>query len=186
MEYKEAKQKIKVIFIPGNGGDGSTSYGWFPYIKDELEKFGFEVISPVFPDGVLARARFWLPFIGSLGADENAILIGHSSGAIATMKYVEDHKIFGSVLVSVYHTDLNLESERLSNYFDLPFDWQKIRDNQKFIIQFNSANDPYISVDEARFVHDKLRTDYYELSEGHFQQEKFPELIEVLKKFILN
>jgi hypothetical protein len=29
-------KKIKVIFLPGNGGDGNTSYGWFPFVKEEL------------------------------------------------------------------------------------------------------------------------------------------------------
>lgn len=177
------KKNIKVIFVPGNGGDGNTSYGWFPYVKNELEKQGIQVVSPVFPDGRLARAEYWLPFIESLRTDENTILIGHSSGAIAAMKYAEGHKILGSVLVSTYYTDLGLESERLSNYFNKPFDWQKIKENQKFIIQFNSTNDHFIPIEEAHFVHDKLGTDYYELTEGHFQQTNFSQLIQVLKKY---
>lgn len=54
-------QKLKIIFLPGNGGDGNTTYGWFSYIKTELEKLGCEVIAETFPDGVMARASYWLP-----------------------------------------------------------------------------------------------------------------------------
>jgi len=181
---KEEIKNIKVIFIPGNGGDGNTFYGWFPYIKKELEKLKIEVISQTFPDGNFARAKHWLPFIKELGADENTILIGHSSGAIAAMKFAEDNKIFGSVLVSAYYTDLGLESERVSNYFHKLFDWQKIKNNQKFIIQFNSTNDHLIPISEARFVHGKLDTDYHELAEGHFQQTNFHQLITAIKKYL--
>lgn len=35
----------KVILVPGNGG-GSTEEEWFPWVKNELEKRGCEVISP--------------------------------------------------------------------------------------------------------------------------------------------
>ncbi len=89
---------MKAIFIPGNGG-GTPKDNWFPYLKRELEKLGITVIDQNFPDSDLARAKYWLPFIKTLGADENTILVGHSSGATAAMCYAEKNKILGSVLV---------------------------------------------------------------------------------------
>ena len=84
-----------------------------------------------------------------------------------------------------YHTDLGVISEKLSGYFKKPWDFDAIKQNQKFIIQFNSTNDPHILIAEARFVHEKLNTDYHELSQGHFYpQDTFPELIEAVKKYI--
>lgn len=72
----------KVIFIPGNGG-GSPNDNWFPSVKGELEAAGLTVIAEEFPDNDLARASFWIPFlINELNADENTILIGHSTGAM--------------------------------------------------------------------------------------------------------
>ncbi len=178
-------QKIKVIFIPGNGGDGRTDENFFPYIKNELEALGCEVTSPIFPDGMLARAKYWLPYIEELGADENTILIGHSSGAIASMRYAENHRILGSVLVAGYYTDLGVIGEKLSGYFSKPWDWDAIKHNQKFIIQFNSINDPHIPIDEAHFVSVKLTSDYHELNRGHFYPEDtFFELIESIKKYL--
>ena len=92
--------KIKAILIPGNGGS-TPNEGWKPYLERELPKLGIEVVNKQFPDAVLARAEYWLPFIKELGADENTILIGHSSGAVAAMRYVETNKIilsFGGCL----------------------------------------------------------------------------------------
>ena len=174
-------KKIKVIFLPGNGGDGNTSYGWFPYIKNELEKMSYEVINPVFPDGVLARKNYWLPFLEKFNPDENTILIGHSSGAVAIMRYTENHNIFGSVLIAPCYTDLMLESEEASGYYNTPWNWDDIKKNQKWIIQFSSINDNFIPIEESRFIHENLGTEYYELNQGHFVGSTLPELIEVIK-----
>ncbi|HWC57950.1 MAG TPA: alpha/beta hydrolase [Candidatus Paceibacterota bacterium] len=170
---------VKIIFIPGNGGGNPTKDHWFPYVKEIFEKQGIEVISKPFPDSFLARQRIWLPYIEKLGADENTILIGHSSGAIAALRYAEKSKILGSVLVSGYHTDLHHPLEIASGYFRKPWQWDAIRRNQQFIIQFNSSDDDFIPIEEARFVHEKLDSDYTEFSDrGHFFQNTFPEIIE--------
>lgn len=114
-------QPIRIILIHGNGGSKPTD-NWFPYIKLELEKTGVEVIAPQFPDADLARASYWIPFLkNDLKSDENTILIGHSSGVIAAMYFAEKHKLFGSVLIGAYHTDLGFEKEKLSGYFDKPW-----------------------------------------------------------------
>lgn len=177
---------MKVIFIPGNGG-GSPNDNWFPYLKEELEKLKIEVIASEFPDNQLARESYWIPFLKNvLKADAKTILVGHSSGAIAAMRYAETNRLLGSVLVGGYHTDLGLPTEKQSGYFDRPWDWPSIMQNQKWIIQFASVNDPWIPIEEARFVHGKLNTEYHEfVDQGHFggdyKKLVFPELFEALK-----
>ena len=124
-----------------------------------------------------------MPFIKELGADENTILVGHSSGAVAAMRYAEKNKILGSILVGVCYTDLGEESERVSGYFDHPWDWGSIKNNQKWIVQFASTDDPYIPIEEARYVHEHLQTDYREHTDrGHFMDLEFPELITAIKE----
>ena len=176
---------IKVVFIPGNGG-GSPKDSWFPYLKEHLEKLDVQVIAEEYPDNVLARESYWIPFLkNDLKVDEKTILIGHSSGAIAAMRYAEKNTILGSVLVGAYYTDLGMETEQQSGYFDRPWDWDAIKANQKWIIQFASTDDSWIPIEEARFVHEKLNTEYYEFdNQGHFGGDydkiTFPELLEAL------
>jgi predicted alpha/beta hydrolase family esterase len=171
---------MKAILIPVNGGATPEDF-WFPYLERELPKLGIEVINKQFPDAMLARSEYWLPFIKELGADEETILIGHSSGALAAMRYAELSPILGSVLVGTAHTDQGDANEKASHYFDAPWNWDAIKHNQKWIIEFHSTDDPYIPVEEARFVHEQLSTDYHEYSDkGHFQLIEFPELIEAL------
>lgn len=171
----------KVIFLPGNSGC-TTHENWFPSVQTELEAAGLEVVAKTFPDPQLARESFWIPFIeNELKADENSILVGHSSGAIAAMHFAETHKIFGSVLVGTYHTDLGLDTEKAAGYFNRPWNWDAVRSNQRWTIIFASQDDPWIPVGEPRFVHQQLGCEYHEFTnQGHFGGDyvkpDFPEL----------
>lgn len=182
--------KQNIILIHGNGGS-TVSDIWFPWAKAQFEKLGLDVRAQTMPDNVLARATKWLPFIENvLRADENSIIIGHSSGAVAAMRYAETHKLQGSVLIGACYTDLGDKEEKLSGYYDKPWQWEKIKANQKWIAQFASTDDPWIPIEEARYICEKLDTDYHEYTnQGHFggdyDKKTFPELIAAVKKHIL-
>ena len=172
----------RVIFIPGNY-NSSTNENWFPSVKQELESHGLTVTSPTnYPDPQLARAAFWLPFIHEeLKPDENTILVGHSSGALAAMRYAEQHKILASVLVGVCHNDLGIETERVSGYYEQPWQWEKQKSNQKWTVIFASQDDPWIPIEQPRFVQHNLNCEYHEFTnQGHFGgdyvKSTFPEL----------
>ncbi len=127
-------QHLKIILIHGNGG-GTPHDNWFPYAKKEFEKLGLCVVAEQFPDNNLARQSYWLPFLKEkLKADGNTILIGHSSGGVAALRFAELNPLFGTVLVGVNHTDLGVDMEKKSGYYDKPWQWQKIKKNQKWVI----------------------------------------------------
>lgn len=179
-------QKIKAIIIPGNGG-GKPTDNWFPYVESELSQLSIDVINVEFPDSVLARESYWIPFLkNDLKADGNTILIGHSSGAIAAMRFAEQTPILGSVLVGTYYSDLGMETEKVSGYFNRPWNWEAIKQNQKWIGVFASTDDPWIPIDEPRVLRDKLDADYFEYTDrGHFggdyYKPEFPELVAYIK-----
>lgn len=179
-------EKLKIILIHGNGGATMDNH-WFPYIKDEMTKLNIPVIARNFPDPELARMKFWLPFLkNELEADEYSVLIGHSSGALAALRYAEENKILGSVLVGVMHTDIGDEQEKLSGYFDAPWNWEAIRENQQWIIQYASTDDPWIPIEEPRYIHDQLKSEYHEFTEwGHFMTPTIPDLVNILKEKLM-
>lgn len=173
---------FKVILLHGNGGC-SPSDAWYPWVERELSALGLEVINTQFPDSVKARAQFWLPFLDDLGADANTILIGHSSGAVAAMRYAETHRLLGSVLVGVCHSDLGDAFEAQSGYYAAPWQWQQIRDNQQFIAIYNSTDDPHIPISEARHVAAQLKASYFEFTDrGHFIDSQLPEVVDFVRR----
>lgn len=173
---------LKVIMIHGNGG-ATAAHHWFPETRKFLEDKGVKVICETFPDNEVAHEAVWVPQIRKLGADENTILVGHSSGAVAAMRFSETSKILGSVLVGASQSDLGDKTEKESGYFNRPWDWRAIRFNQKWILQFASIDDPFIPIEEPRFIRKQLQSDYHEyMDKGHFMSPSFPELLVELEK----
>ena len=159
-------------------------------MRDELKGRGYEVIAEDMPDPVAAHANVWLPHIDQvLKADQNTIIIGHSSGAVATLRYLENHKLLGAIIIGTNYTDMGEESEKESGYYTAPWQWEKIKSNARWIVQFISSDDPYIPKDETKLIHEKLNTEYHELTgRGHFMTDQnplnstFPEILDVLEK----
>lgn len=176
----------KIIVIHGNGYS-TPNDNWIPFVKAQLEAAGYIVITPQFPDAPHAREKYWIPFLkDTLNADEDTILIGHSSGALAALRFAEKNKIYGSVLIAAMHTDLGIESERVSGYYNRRWDWETIKNNQQWILQFASKDDPWIPIAEPRHIHKQLSTEYYEFAnQGHFggdyHKPTFPELVDAVK-----
>uniref|UniRef100_A0A8B9WRP3 RB binding protein 9, serine hydrolase n=1 Tax=Bos mutus grunniens TaxID=30521 RepID=A0A8B9WRP3_BOSMU len=106
----------KAVIIPGNGGEDVAAHGWYGWVKRELEQIpGFQCLSKNMPDPITARESIWLPFMEmELHCDEETIIIGHSSGAIAAMRYAETHRVYAIVLVAAYTSDLGDANERAS------------------------------------------------------------------------
>ena len=175
----------RILLIHGNGGSTAADI-WLPYVERELSALGHVVINRTFPDNVKARAQYWLPFIEELGADEHTILIGHSSGAVAAMRYAETHRLLGSVLVGVCHTDLGDAGEAASGYYRTPWDWPRIRENQQWIGIFHSTDDPHIPAAEPRYVAAQLKCSYFEFTDrGHFvDSREFPEVVSFVDRML--
>lgn len=153
----------RVIILPGNGCSNVQDANWYGEIQRELirSKLFSEVILENMPDPYGAKESIWLPFvINELKVDKNTIVIGHSSGAVAAMRLLESHSLFGCVLVSACWTDLGDEGERLAGYYNRPWNWESIRANASWIIQYHSIDDPFIPRAEADHVATHLATEY--------------------------
>ncbi len=148
-----------------------------------MEKAGFDTFFETMPDSVIARAKYWLPFLEHhVQAGENDVIVGWSSGATAAMRYAESHKLRGSVLIGPSASDLSIDLEKQSGYFDTPWDWQKIKANQEHIAIVHSDNDPYIPQEQFEMIKKELTPDEIVLpGAGHFiEQDTFPEVLKYI------
>ena len=173
---------VRAIILPGNGCSGpsirtSNFYGTLATSLEKSNLFSTVIASPL-PDPNRARRSIWLPHIKDvIGVDEETVIIGHSSGAEATLRLIETEKVLGVVLVSACNTDLGDAGERESGWYPPsggPWQWQNMKQNTQWIIQFHSTDDPFIDISEARHVHKMLGGDsennqYYEFKDrSHF------------------
>ena len=182
-----SSSEIRIVLIHGNAG-ASVDGIWFPYLKRELEGLGHQVVARTFPDPIKGRMRYWLPFLTEdIRPDENTMIVGHSSGALAAFRYAETRPLLGTFAVAGHHLDCGFELERRSGFFDQPWDWAAIRRNQRFVVQFHSTDDPWIPVEVATQLHE-LTGSRFSLLEGygHFgsyqqQMDTFPELLAAIQ-----
>ncbi|CAL1530766.1 unnamed protein product [Lymnaea stagnalis] len=178
--------KTKFVIIPGNGAGDVTRSNWYGWLSRKLREGGAACELRDMPDPIRASESVWLPFMESeLNCDENTIILGHSSGAQAAMRYAETHKVFGLALVSACVTDLGDESEKASGYYNRPWEWEKIKSNTQVLVQFGSTDDPFIPWSEQEQVSQGLGCRLVKFNDkGHFQNSQFPELLKYLFSFV--
>ena len=70
------------IIIHGTAGNADEN--WFPWLKKELKKYGYEVIVPQFPTPENQSPENWLKVFENYNNEkyinEDTLLIGHSLG----------------------------------------------------------------------------------------------------------
>ncbi len=156
------RHPLRIVLVHGNMTPGEPS--WFAKTKIDLEGLeNVQVEAQLMPDNLLAREDVWIKKLEKI-CDENTVIVGHSSGAIAAMRYAEQHKIAGLVLISAYETSLEdnklpqplrlivNQLEKLSGYFNRPWDYAAIRRNTKHIIQIGPKDDEIIPRSETEAV----------------------------------
>ena len=95
---------VRAVIVPGNGCNKVRSSNWYGWLERRLLQDGrfTEVVLRDMPDPLEAKRSIWLPFmLATLGCDTRTVVIGHSSGAVAAMRLLEQHELAGVLLVSV-------------------------------------------------------------------------------------
>ena len=149
-------------------------HGFRPWLKQELEDRGFEVSVPAMPTPDAPRVEEWVAVIEREAAG-NCILVGHSLGCTAILRYLEgaEKKVAGAVLVAGFVGDMSEEFSVLANFLEKPLEWQRVkRACPKFVAIF-SDNDPYVPLSQEKIFREKLGARTMVLhARGHFSSSE--------------
>jgi len=159
---------------------------WYGWLARSIQNPKVEVLVKNMPDPHTARRTIWLPFMkDTLKVDEETIVVGHSSGAAAILRFLETNKVGAAILISAYTSDLGDPNEKASGYFEGPFLWDQIRKNARKIIQFTSSDDPFLPIDEQLAVVQGTQAIHHSFTDrGHFMEPTFPELLAGVNKLL--
>ncbi|MFH1315474.1 MAG: alpha/beta hydrolase [Candidatus Uhrbacteria bacterium] len=187
----------KVIII--HGWDGFPEEGWFPWLKNELESRGHEVIVPVMPNANEPRINKWIPAITeAVGqTDENTYFVGHSIGVQAIARFLqglpEETQIGGAVFVAGYFKHLTnieddpIEKSVVKEWLETPTDLNAVKEHMKQSVAIFSESDPFVPLDNQYDFKDKLGSEIIILQgPGHFSgpSDNCMELPEVLDSLL--
>lgn len=176
----------KAIFI--HGAYGNPDENWFPWLRTELTKRGWRVISPQFPtptgQSLENWKAVWREKIDGLGSSD--IIVAHSIGCAFALRILKELStpIDGVYLVSGFSKQLGIaEFDQLNaSFLTAPFDWKDIQTKAKTFVSIHGTDDPYVPLQLGKDIATAVDGMFYAVKGGGHLNEKagydaFPELL---------
>lgn len=163
---------------------------WRASLSRELEEL-FDVLLPKMPNGTNARYSEWCMWFERCVSflHQNVILIGHSLGGIFLAKYLSENSfpksIKATLLVAAPFDDTSTD-ESLAD-FSLPASLERFENQGGTIYLIHSKDDPVVpfeQVEKYRRALPKAQNMIFD-TRGHFNQERFPELVALIQSLQL-
>jgi len=173
---------MKRVFII-HRWDGNPESDWYPWLKQELEKKGFQVFIPQMPNATKPEIEKWVSKIKNevRNLDAETYFIGHSIGCQAIMRYVEKEKYNDKIGIVIFVAGWfkldNLENEEVKKianpWLKTPFNFNAIKQKISKLTVFLSTDDPYNFINEnAQIFKNNLSAKIIlEKNKGHFTKE---------------
>jgi len=171
----------RVLII--HGWEASSKEHWFLEEKERLEKLGFEVAVPDMPNTLHPGKEEWVKVIKDFTPDGESILIGHSLGGTAILRYLEktQDKVGKCIFIATPIRKLGPGYEGIENFLETDFNWGKIEENANKLIVFNQTEDPAVPFQHGKDLADNIGGELVVVEDNdHFDKIDF----ELLEKYI--
>lgn len=142
----------RVIIVHGWGSSSKSE--WIPWLKDELIKRNFEVLTPDMPETNHPRVSAWVDSLKEAAGKETeqTYFVGHSIGCQTIIRFLNEtgQKIGGAVFVAGWFTLENIddETEIAKPWLEKNIDLNKVKNLLNKSILIISDNDPYGALEE--------------------------------------
>ncbi len=178
-----------------HGWGGNPKGNWFQWLKKELEARNVIVEIPAMPNTEAPEIEHWVNHLAKcVDAEDENILIGHSMGCQAILRYLEKKpegvKVSGAILVAGFITSLSdvitsnpQEMEIAKPWLETPIDLEKIKTQAGKFVSILSDNDQYIPEDNWEAFR-KLGEIIILHGKGHIQEQQEPRILEAAEKLL--
>ena len=149
-----------------HGTNGTSTDNWFPWLKKELENKGFSVWTPDLPHANYPNTKIYNEFLlkNAPPVTKDTILIGHSSGTLATLGFLQalpaNTKVKAVFLVAAFKDNLgwidNKGKHILGGLFEQDYDWKALQKKAGKYVLIHAENDPYCPMSHASYLSIKL------------------------------
>lgn len=134
----------RVILLHGRKKTPTES--WYPWFVKTCQEYGIECTAPRMPVEDPPVLKDWVKVINDLKPDANSILVGHSLGGMAILRWLEqaadDVRVSKVVLVAVPNPNVLVHG--LSDFYGKDYDYAKIKKHCDTFIQFHSIDDDIV------------------------------------------
>lgn len=181
---------MKVILM--HGKDVGPSDKWYPWFADTVRGLGFEYHAPVLPKSDNPYIDEWKQCLTGLRPDESTVLVGHSRGGVAVLRWLEDQpanvKVRKVILIAAnsgFTDKMAIKSETNRGFYTKQgYDFAKIKQHCNNFVILHSKDDQWVPYEagqeNATSLNAKLMT--FD-NKGHFGKgvDTIPELIEEIQ-----
>jgi uncharacterized protein len=180
-----------------HGFDGNPDDSWKPWLRQELLARHVALAMPQMPEPATPKLFDWLKTIDTLveSAVEPIILVGHSLGGTAVLRYVEStpsKPILACISLAGVVDPAPYDQEAYpfrESFFETPIDLARVRTNVGHLIGIYSRDDTDVAFDQAEKFQQEGSAELLDVDGyGHFSEEdstkEIPELLQVIDSLI--
>lgn len=179
---KDKKQNYVLL----HGFNGSSKKGFFPWLRAELERRGYDVQAPDLPNPERPTEEEQVSYVlKNIQFDERTVLYGHSLGAVVAMKVAERlEKPIGALVMSGAFVDPHFKDKHrpFETTFTWTFDAEKIKKNARLTWAIQDINDRAVSAEQAARLGETLGIDVKKVTaqQPHFDEDEEPAILHAL------
>jgi predicted alpha/beta hydrolase family esterase len=181
---------MKVILLHGLNTNPNDK--WYPWLAQEMKQRGIEFAAPTLPNPTDPDITAWTAELDKLHPDENTILVGHSRGGVAVLRWLEVQpaslKVKKVILIATnsgftHKRTVKTESNH-GFYTEQGYDFDRIKQHCDDFVILHSKDDQWVpyeaGVENAEGLGARLLT--FE-RKGHFGKgvDEIPELLEEIE-----
>lgn len=168
---------------------------WYPWLKVELEKRGYEVFVPNLPSPDLPSTEEMTAYLLNQkdGDYTDDLIIGHSSGAVEILYLLQalspKTKICCGVLVGSFEKPVMGMEKQHAKMFNTPLDFQKVITHVQKLLFVHGSDDPWCPLEGAQHLAEATHAELVVVPGGkHFSTSldpaytEFPELLQILEE----
>ncbi|MDA3854808.1 MAG: alpha/beta hydrolase [Candidatus Woesearchaeota archaeon] len=78
---------MNIILIQGK--DANPTQKWYPWLETQIKQKSLEYKAPALPNANDPDINEWMDELTKINPNSNSILIGHSRGGVATLRWLE-------------------------------------------------------------------------------------------------
>lgn len=177
---------MRIILIHGFNADPAMNF--HPWLRDELQMAGFQVIAPTLP--LSSKEELDMPAIlevmkrevGYLKNDD--IILGHSLGGLLVLQYLEAVEMTETPrAVILVAAPWKVSRPELRRLFVDDLDAEVLMWKAREFVVIHSKDDALVPVEHGRKLAEQLRAKFVETaSDGHYMYAQYPVLLETIKQ----
>ena len=177
---------MKVVLI--HGKDTNPSEKWYPWFTNELKNHGVEITAPTLPNASDPVMDEWIAELEKTNPDSDTILVGHSRGGVAVLRWLEkqseNFKVKKVILVATNSGDIadrHIPTETNHGFYtEDGYNFDKIKTHCDEFVVMHSTDDKTVPFGNGEKIANGLAAKFLKFdNKGHFGRlmPEFPELV---------